>query len=105
MGKIIVSKCNGKTIVVDSKDVKENVKYWTGDEQVYAYNEEQERMELLFEKVTSQEDGLKYFMEIGDTDPGLYKTGTTKDVDGVMYFEVTEDITFDDIVCMIEEED
>lgn len=99
MGKILISNNNGRPTLMETKNIKSNVKFWTGDEQTYAYMELHNSLELLVEKVTSKEDGLRYFIEIGDTDPSLYKDGSVKEIDGVMYCEITDEVEFDETVC------
>ena len=107
MGNIIVSKCNGHSFVVKAEKIQENVKYWTGDEQTYtclSIDGEHAEMKLLHDTVTSKTDGLRYWIEIIDTDVNLYRPESVIRIKDCLYCDVTEDIVFDDTFCDLAEE-
>lgn len=61
-GHLLTKKEDQNYVMVDEEDI-DTCDWWSGEEGVYAYDEEKDEMELLSETYTHDSDGCRYFIK------------------------------------------
>lgn len=96
MKKILISTGRDEGYyMIDPEDI-ETCEYWTGEERVYRYDEENDTMERLFEVFTDGTEGWRYFVQVIDgkpDDPCNFSNMDSKEIEKkiITYWEGCEE--------------